>query len=226
MVYLEALGPRRGEEFEIDRSDQQFLGEGVCGGRVTTVDVQSGKFKRRMAEKVFPVEDLEEVKRERAIHALLQEAKIPTIPTLMIDPKDGRRLYLTDLTEGGKVDCISIVDFISEGRRSPRPQLPLIELVNPDEIIDQVLLILERSIENGIILSSVDIYFLLVNKETRRGRVIVGDLERVRKYSFVGEARVNYVSFNYFLKQMNAYLSENSRFDMSRISQWGSEHLG
>ena len=70
-----------------------------------------------------------------------------------------------------------------------------LELSNPQEVNQELLEIYELLNLNSISLGNYDVPFLVVDKETKRGRIILGDLEQVsfmEKDEFARESTKNH----------------------------------
>ena len=98
----------------------------------------------------------------------------PVINTMrIIDvPEDSeKRLLVTDLTENGKNMVLSATteDFCKD-----------LELSNTQEINNELLDIYQKLNHNRVRLGRYDVPFLVVDKETKEGKIILGDLGNVR----------------------------------------------
>lgn len=175
---------------EITRPEQpDRLGRGVMEGDVNRVNLE---LKSRTG-RVVDVDVAEKVLRRRNIdtearcadtmirHQKLKILEIPTVPYMMtsqIEGSDRWSLIMPDLTKGGKVHCISATDFINSQSYYSKCG-KVVRLTNSAEVSQQLTGLVTSATEHGVVLGSSDVYFLLINKETGKGKVIAGDLGNV-----------------------------------------------
>lgn len=177
---------------EFDRSQQELLGKGIREGTVHSlrIDVigKNGKVRTiPLAEKIFDQIDADKISIEDilATHSKLKKAKISTIPTMRFNREEPRKLYLTDLTEGGKNEVFSMSDW-SESMFSTRVGKfasekgyeKRFEISNMAGFEDQLVEIFTKACEAGSVIPW-DAFFVIVDKETKQARVIVGDISDI-----------------------------------------------
>ncbi|OGD82996.1 hypothetical protein A2572_02175 [Candidatus Collierbacteria bacterium RIFOXYD1_FULL_40_9] len=168
---------------EISRSrNAEILGEGIYEGHVRSgVRVGIGRRILNFAEKIFDRYDHEYrsesidkfLKRIISTHMQLKKIEIPVINTMRIInvPEDeNRRLLVTDLTENGRKIVISAttIDVYDS-----------FELSNLVEVNNQLSDIFQKLNLNSVRLGSYDVPFLIIDKETKEGKIILGDLGNV-----------------------------------------------
>ncbi len=169
---------------EISRSrNAKVIGEGINEGHVRDgVRVKMGRRILNFAEKIFNsdyfLEDVED--KEKALRNIiktqirLKKMGFPVVNTMrIIDVPESaeKRLLVTDLTENGKYEILSAVtmDFHEA-----------IQLSNSEEVNNQLSEIYQLLNINRVRLGSFDVPFLIIDKETKRGKIILGDLARIR----------------------------------------------
>lgn len=168
---------------EISRSrDAKVIGEGIYEGHVRDgVRVKMGRRILNFAEKIFnsyhflnktdhPEKFLINI---ISTHIRLKKMGFPVINTMrIIDvPKDSeKRLLVTDLTEKGKNIVLSV----------NTQDVYALELSNLQEVNDDLLDLYKKLNQNWVSLGSCDVPFLVIDKETKKGRIILGDLAEIR----------------------------------------------
>ncbi|MBT4385163.1 hypothetical protein HOD30_05465 [Candidatus Peregrinibacteria bacterium] len=230
-------------EATIHREGKELLGEGFYEGIVHRVILEvvnkAGRLIRKIvAEKTLREEHLEypEVKVDtharcqdlQEKHRRLKEAGIPTIPFMMIVDTGGGtwKIVMNDLTKGGKCFCISSMDLYREAS----PEKNSIQLSNPEEVAEQMKALLEALVadkNNKIFIGDHDSLFIIIDKETKKGKIIIGDLGSVFFGKDIPNAGIdesvhancvkrNKYAAKHFIRKINNILAENSKIRLKR----------
>lgn len=159
------------------------IGKGISEGEVRDgVKVKLGRRVLDFVEKVFNAEhfvfnDFPEITTKRIIenHARLRKMGFPVINTMrLIDTPDDvhERILMTDLTEGGKSIVLTSYSHWENGGLG-------VMLSNAEEVADQLHQIYKKLNDQGVMVCHRDVFFLIVDKETGKGHVLLGDISRI-----------------------------------------------
>lgn len=200
------------------------LGVGLSEGTVRRVRVEvshDGITKAiSMAEKHFDVtaskSDREStVQRILQNHALLRAKGLPTFPTLRIDPVNTDFLYMTDLTRNGKDAVYSIPDWKRGENRVGKLEgnEEKIAISNSEELSAQLANLYKKVVDEGCVINLADAFFLVIDKQDRKAKIMLGDILEIDFVQNVSEDVVekNYMSFSIFIDEINTHLSKESR---------------
>ncbi len=162
--------------------DQKVIGKGFSEGNVYGgVNVKLGRHELPMVEKVFEsfmLGTTPEITPERIIenHSHLRKMGFPVINTMRIietAPGKPKRILMTDLTEGGKK---SVYSSSFDEEKDP---LVDFDVSNPDEVSNQLLEIFKLCLEHGVEIHHHDVFLLVVDNNTGKGRIVLGDISRI-----------------------------------------------
>ncbi|AKM82756.1 TPA: hypothetical protein DD449_00540 [Candidatus Berkelbacteria bacterium] len=220
----------------------EVLGTGLLEGDVVCVEgMISGSGGRQkevqLAQKIFHTEgmlgkhDVEgHVKILLEKHAELKRRHLPTIPTMRIGEVDGdTRLFMTDLTRGGKNEVISNMDWESYFGRAGKyfQNDAKFELSNKEELSQNASDIFKQLVTKGCIARN-DVFFVIMDKDTKKGQIILGDIYATELYSdsdlksYSTRCKLqsdNFKEMNRFLLEINGHLSDESQIDLTLLKQ-------
>jgi len=161
---------------------------GVIGSGISEGEVRNGvkiKLKRRIldfVEKVFNRDyfvnkKFEGITLKKIVenHSKLKRLGFPVVNTMrMVDTPPGyyERIIMTDLTEGGKKMVLSSASYLDD-----EPQIENIS--NGNEVGIQLSEIYQKLNQEGVQICHHDVFFLVIDKETRKGEIVLGDVSRV-----------------------------------------------
>lgn len=233
MTELKRINPERRSNVSVDRGGAESLGVGLSEGKIDslklTVFGAGGREKTiSMAEKLFyrssNGEAAGEIERILDNHAKLKQMGVPTIPTMRLEGDGGSktdRIYMTDLTEGGKNEVLSPIDWwlvddkTNLGLKAKfHESQSIFSLSNPDEVQKQILDIHKILEGKRVFIGGTDVPFIVLNKKTKQGRVILGDIESVKFEVSDNELLYNWSILNAFVDNMNKHLDEDSQIKM------------
>ena len=161
----------------------EVVGRGLQDSTLYRVNVTMGGIRLPLLKKVFDGDHVEDSRARQIFdrHRALKERGLPTIPLMFREEAKRRTLYVTDLTQGGKWDCLSMMDWQSDGTRHGVrcTDYRLFNLKNAPSVNAGFADLLEKSVEAGVVFTSPDIFFLILEKKTQEGKIIVGDLGQV-----------------------------------------------
>lgn len=196
---LERIGPLRSVTVDfIERSNE--IGRGT-EARVTLTTLQIGTHRLRLANKVFYSLADVDLDIQLKVHQFLREHGFPTLPTFRADKTSENSIFMTDLTEGQKKICISSMDKV------PKRKL---KLSNPNEVRESLFEILKLAKKNGLLLHQ-DCFFLIIDKNTGEGKVLISDLSRL---AYGLGAKTNDQSIAQFLLGINRFLEDASKIEL------------
>lgn len=229
--------PKRGARVSIDRTDAEYLGTGLSEGTVHKVQVEvAGPNDRArtisMAEKTFDHPSHTDEERQAliahvlGIHRELLERDLPTIPTMRTE-KGNKNIMMTDLTENGKNEVVSMPDWVvGPGRKGKHADTEYkVEIANVEEVAEHLLRIFEQSVATGCRLGDADIFFLVINKDTKKAKVLLGDVWDIK---FVDPTNVdvkrdliasNYESIRLFVKEIRDHINSTEKFTWNPVSK-------
>lgn len=121
----------------------------------------------------------EKIARTLELHKTLLEKNYPTIPKMLTNEK-GDTLYMTDMTKNGEQEVYSTPDF-----ERTKPEQP-VALKNAEALSMLLGTLLSKSAEDRLFIEKKDVFFLPIDKETREGQIIFGDLNKLQ---FVEEGK-------------------------------------
>ncbi|MBU0982048.1 hypothetical protein KKC94_05140 [Patescibacteria group bacterium] len=172
------------------------LGEGI-EGIVDVVRVSIGdsdnELSRIFARKSFKDKELGREGLDLFVNNWqeLKKRGLPVVPTLRIEEgSEAPYVIMTDLTNDGKNEVVALNDFepspeeqklmeaSGEQRMYKYPRDYILELTNIKGIEQQLSDLLKTSVEKGVLLEH-DVPFLVVDKETKEGNLVLGDLRTV-----------------------------------------------
>jgi len=182
-------------------SSKQVVSDGTIEGKVysVSVSVDGGKPEAMMVKEFHTMTESTdaEVKRMKRVHNLLRFLGIPTLKTFMQFESEPKKVYMSDETEGGRYEVFSLTDFWDnpDGKNGrlfnpstmPDPNVKredgdkylyrqLFEISNPDELEEQVSDMMDKCVRGGVELGHVDVFFVAIDKSTKKAKVILGDL--------------------------------------------------
>ncbi|NQV90265.1 hypothetical protein HQ487_02555 [Candidatus Uhrbacteria bacterium] len=158
------------------------------------------------------------------VHKGLRERALPTIVTMRTE-NGKNNIFMTDLTEQGKNEVVSLPDWLTGKERKGKYSETehMVEIANIHEISESLAIIFEQSIATGCKFNFADVFFLVVDKESKRGKVLLGDLAEI-EFVDVGDiteretlADHNYQTILHFVREMRSHLQGEERFSMNPI---------
>lgn len=212
----------------------QNLGTGLSEGRVERIRVtvlgKNDRFRTiGMAEKIFDISEMPPEKKQELIsqivetHQGLKERHLPTLPTMRRE-REGDSIIMTDLTQGGKNEVVSVPDWaIGEKRKGKYSDTEYkVELRNVEEIEEDLASILEQTVITGCLMHLPDVFFLVVNKEEKKGEIILGDIAEIEFVDEINTAkRIQLIEQNYqtilsFVREMRHHIESEQTLSVMR----------
>jgi hypothetical protein len=180
---------RRKTRVNIQRQGGDQLGKGLTEGTVnrTGITLIGEKGKTRdvhMAEKVFDHPDLTPESKKEAIskilkiHVELKAHGFPTVSTMRTEVGNEQSIFMTDLTQNGKNEVVSVPDWGGGPEREGKFFQTDYKVVisNAEQLSQSLADLFEQTVEKGCLVAYPDAFFMIVNKTTKEGSVIFGDL--------------------------------------------------
>lgn len=196
----------------------EVVGRGLQDSTLYRVEVSTEGVRLSLLKKAFDSESVTD-DRAREIferHRAVKERGLPAIPLMFRQEGCNRTLYVTDLTRGGRRDCLSMMDWQSNGTRDGVrcTDYHLFTISNASSVNAGFADLLEQSVEAGVAFHSPDIFFLVLDRRNQEGTIIVGDLGQVNVEEPEGTEQKllrlgqNWSSMNIFCGEMNKHLNE------------------
>lgn len=199
--------------------NQKVVGKGHSEGSVYGgVKVRMGDRELPMVEKVFDsslLQKFPEITPEKIIenHSRLKKMGFPVTNTMrIIETASGKpkRMLMTDLTEGGKKSIYTSSSFYDE--------INNFSLNNPDEVNNQLLEIYKLCLGNGVEIDHEDVFFLVVDNNSGRGEIVLGDISRIKIHDDPKEKRTFQDVEAYGYQKMQTFIDLiNKRIDSGKL---------
>lgn len=223
------LSPIKKTQVRVERVDS--LGVGLGEGTVdkVSVDVMSPSGRSRkmtLAEKRLyddnPKKWREDLTRQIIqTHSKLKALGLPVVPTLRIDEDRPDSIYMTDLTRDGKADVYSVMDWamINERRGKLSNTGKRVLISNAEQLSEQISDLYAQACAKSVRLTSTDIFFLVVDKDTEKARIILGDLSGVEfpEDQPYANAEENHHTLCLFIDYMNERLKLKNQLNKQSI---------
>lgn len=230
---------------DIDREKSEFLGRGLGEGTVNRVGVKlvgdQGKTRDvQMAEKVFDHPDHTEAEKADMVnyilhtHASLKDRGLPTIPTMRKDADNGSSIFMTDLTQNGKKDVVSLTDWWERGGRKGKFAETdyKIEIFNIEQFSESIADLFDKTIKNGCQLGHRDAFFIILDKSSKEAQIILGDLNliTIRELPLSSQQQQllvehNFSIFERFLSDLEGHLHGDSKVLMESLKKVRQTYL-
>ncbi len=131
---------------------------------------------------------------------------------------------MTDLTEQGKNDVVSAPDWEKGDTRSGKyAEIEhQVEISNIGEVEESLATILEQSVVTGCKLNMADAFFLVVDKESKKAKVVIADLAEVEFIDTQSlDLREELVATNYnailqFVRSMRSHIQRKNLMNYAK----------
>ncbi len=229
---------------EIKRGGDE-LGKGLTEGTVRRVAVtilgDKGKTRHtHLAEKIFDHPQLTSEAKKDAIdeilkiHAELKALGFPTISTMRTEFGNDSSILMTDLTEKGANEVVSVPDWSGGPERSGKFYQTdrKVEISNAEQLSQSFASLFEQTIEKGCAVAYPDAFFMIINKASKEGRIIFGDLLEISFVSLPEDPNVrelfmenNFEVFRSFILDMLKHTQAQPPLSMRPLRETRKKYL-
>ncbi len=229
---------------EIKRGGEE-LGKGLTEGTVRRVDItifgDKGKTRNaHLAEKIFDHPQLTSEAKKDAIdeilkiHAELKALGFPTIPTMRTEIGNDSSILMTDLTDKGANEVVSVPDWGGGPERSGKFYQTdyKVEISNAEQLSQSLASLFEQTIEKGCTVAFPDAFFMIINKASKEGRIIFGDLLEISFINIPEDPSVrevfmenNFEVFSSFILDMRKHTQAQPPLSMRPLREVRKKYL-